>query len=113
MDDTHGMKALRRDVVRRFAIEAQGVPIVLYNPPHAKTQVSTRLLGELAQHGAVRHVDLRHEQVRARDRQRDGAVDPDVEHFIAGLKAIPDMPLVNCLNDAGKAIPAYKPIAAK
>jgi dihydrodipicolinate synthase/N-acetylneuraminate lyase len=36
------------DVVRRLAIEAQGVPIVLYNPPHAKTQVSPRLFGELA-----------------------------------------------------------------
>jgi lysophospholipase L1-like esterase len=31
--------------------------------------------------------------------------------FIAGLKALPDMPLVNLLNDEGKAIPAYKPAA--
>ena len=37
----------------------------------------------------------------------------NTEAFIAGLKAIPDMLLVNCLNDTGKAIPAYKPIAAK
>lgn len=36
------------DVVRRFAAEARGVPIVLYNPPHAKTQVSAKLFGELA-----------------------------------------------------------------
>jgi lysophospholipase L1-like esterase len=34
------------------------------------------------------------------------------EAFIAGLKALPDMPLVDCLNDKGKAIPAYKPAAA-
>jgi len=31
------------------------------------------------------------------------------EAFIAGLKAIPDMPLVNVLNERGKAIEAYKP----
>jgi hypothetical protein len=33
------------------------------------------------------------------------------EAFIAGLKAIPDMPLVNCLNEKGKAIAAYMPAA--
>lgn len=33
------------------------------------------------------------------------------EAFIAGLKIIPDMPLVNYLNEKGKAIPAYKPAA--
>ena len=31
------------------------------------------------------------------------------EVFIAGLKALPEMPLVNYLNDKGKAIPAYQP----
>ncbi len=34
------------------------------------------------------------------------------EAFISGLKALPDMPLVECLNDKGKAIPAYKPAPA-
>jgi len=34
--------------VRRFAAEAAGVPIVLYNPPHAKTQLSPLELGRLA-----------------------------------------------------------------
>ena len=37
----------------------------------------------------------------------------NTEAFIAGLKAIPDMPLVSFLNDKGKAIPTYKPITAK
>jgi rhamnogalacturonan acetylesterase len=32
----------------------------------------------------------------------------NAEAFIAGLKALPDMPLVNFLNDRGKAIEAYK-----
>ncbi|HVT82100.1 MAG TPA: GDSL-type esterase/lipase family protein [Phycisphaerae bacterium] len=31
------------------------------------------------------------------------------EAFIAGLKALPDMPLVADLNDKGKAVPAYEP----
>ncbi len=39
----------------------------------------------------------------------DGAI-VNCEAFIAGLKAIPDMPLVNDLNDKGKAIPAYQPV---
>ena len=34
------------------------------------------------------------------------------EAFISGLKTLPDMPLVNYLNDKGKAVPAYKPAAA-
>ena len=38
----------------------------------------------------------------------EGAI-VNAETFIAGLKALPDMPLVNLLNDKGKAIPAYKP----
>ncbi len=33
------------------------------------------------------------------------------EAFIAGLKAIPDMPLVACLNEKGQAIAPYKPAA--
>jgi len=33
----------------------------------------------------------------------------NAETFIAGLKALPGMPLVNALNDKGKAIPAYQP----
>jgi lysophospholipase L1-like esterase len=33
----------------------------------------------------------------------------NAETFIAGLKALSDMPLVNMLNEKGKAIPAYKP----
>jgi rhamnogalacturonan acetylesterase len=33
----------------------------------------------------------------------------NAETFIAGLKTLPDLPLVNLLNDKGKAIPAYKP----
>jgi lysophospholipase L1-like esterase len=33
----------------------------------------------------------------------------NAEAFIAGLKALPDMPLVDCLNEKGKAIEAYKP----
>jgi len=37
----------------------------------------------------------------------DGAI-VNCEAFIAGLKAIPDMPLVNDLNEKGKAIEAYK-----
>jgi hypothetical protein len=36
----------------------------------------------------------------------------NAEVFIAGLKALPDMPLVNCLNEKGKVIPAYKPLPA-
>jgi lysophospholipase L1-like esterase len=40
----------------------------------------------------------------------DGAIF-NCEAFIAGLKAIPDFPLVNYLNDKGKAVPAYKPKA--
>jgi rhamnogalacturonan acetylesterase len=36
----------------------------------------------------------------------------NAEAFIAGLKAIPDMPLVNCLNEKGNGIPAYAPTAA-
>jgi hypothetical protein len=32
------------------------------------------------------------------------------EAFIAGLKALPEMPLVDCLNDKGKAIAAYRPV---
>jgi len=31
------------------------------------------------------------------------------EAFIAGLKAIPDMPLVSYLSEKGKAIPVYQP----
>ena len=31
------------------------------------------------------------------------------EAFISGLKALPDMPLVNCLNDKGQALPTFKP----
>ncbi|MBN2181854.1 MAG: hypothetical protein JW715_08050 [Sedimentisphaerales bacterium] len=38
----------------------------------------------------------------------DGAA-VNAETFIAGLKALPNMPLVNFLNDKGKAIPAYEP----
>jgi lysophospholipase L1-like esterase len=41
----------------------------------------------------------------------DGAI-VNCEALIAGLKAIPDMPLVNFLNDKGKAIEPYKPGAA-
>jgi hypothetical protein len=33
------------------------------------------------------------------------------EAFIAGLKALPDMPLVNALNEKGKAVDPYKPAA--
>jgi lysophospholipase L1-like esterase len=33
----------------------------------------------------------------------------NAEAFISGLKALPEMPLVDCLNEKGKAIPAYKP----
>jgi dihydrodipicolinate synthase/N-acetylneuraminate lyase len=36
------------DAVRRLADEADGVPLVLYNPPHAKTIASPHLLGVLA-----------------------------------------------------------------
>jgi hypothetical protein len=36
----------------------------------------------------------------------DGAV-TNAETFIAGLKAIPDMPLVDFLNEKGKRIEAY------
>jgi lysophospholipase L1-like esterase len=36
----------------------------------------------------------------------------NAEAFIAGLKALPDVPLVDCLNDKGRAIRAYKPPAA-
>ena len=36
----------------------------------------------------------------------------NAEAFIAGLKALPDMFLVNCLNEKGKAIPAYKSVQA-
>lgn len=42
----------------------------------------------------------------------EGAI-VNCEAFIAGLKAIPDMPLVNDLNEKGQAIEAYKPAAAK
>lgn len=38
----------------------------------------------------------------------DGAA-KNAETLIAGLKAIPGMPLVDFLNDKGRAIPAYKP----
>ncbi len=41
----------------------------------------------------------------------EGAI-VNAETFIAGLKALPDMPLVNFLNDKGKAVPAYKSAAA-
>ena len=37
----------------------------------------------------------------------------NAEAFIAGLKALPDMPLVKFLNDKGKAIEAYKPASAR
>jgi lysophospholipase L1-like esterase len=40
----------------------------------------------------------------------DGAV-INAETFIAGLKALTEMPLINFLNDKGKAIAAYKPTA--
>jgi lysophospholipase L1-like esterase len=33
----------------------------------------------------------------------------NAEAFISGLKALPDMPLVNFLNDRGKVIAAYEP----
>ena len=33
----------------------------------------------------------------------------NAETFISGLKALPDMPLINMLNAKGKAIPPYKP----
>ena len=36
----------------------------------------------------------------------EGAI-VNAETFIAGLKAVPDMALVNYLNDKGKAIAAY------
>ena len=35
----------------------------------------------------------------------------NAETLIAGLKALPNLPLVNFLNDQGKAIAAYKPAA--
>lgn len=35
----------------------------------------------------------------------------NAETFVAGLKALPDAPLVQFLNDKGKAIPAYVPAA--
>ena len=38
----------------------------------------------------------------------DGAV-LNAETFIAGLKALPDMPLVKYLNEKGQAIEAYHP----
>lgn len=38
----------------------------------------------------------------------DGAI-VQAETLIAGLKALPEAPLVNVLNDKGKAIAAYKP----
>jgi hypothetical protein len=37
----------------------------------------------------------------------------NAEAFIAGLKALPDMPLVHFLNDRGRAIPAYTPAAGR
>jgi rhamnogalacturonan acetylesterase len=37
----------------------------------------------------------------------------NAETFIAGLKALPEMPLVTFLNDKGKAIPVYKPAAVR
>ncbi len=40
----------------------------------------------------------------------EGAI-VNCEAFIAGLKAIPNMPLVDDLNEKGKAIPAYQPAA--
>ncbi|TCO51607.1 dihydrodipicolinate synthase/N-acetylneuraminate lyase [Kribbella antiqua] len=36
------------DFLRRTADASDGVPLVLYNPPHAKTQVGPQLLAELA-----------------------------------------------------------------
>jgi hypothetical protein len=42
----------------------------------------------------------------------DGAI-AQAEAFIAGLKALPNMPLVNLLNEKGTAIAAYKPAPAK
>jgi lysophospholipase L1-like esterase len=38
----------------------------------------------------------------------EGAI-AQAQTFIAGLKALPDMPLVGCLNDKGNAIGPYKP----
>ncbi|MDX2968798.1 dihydrodipicolinate synthase family protein [Kribbella solani] len=35
--------------LRRVSAAADGVPLVLYNPPHAKTAIGPRQLGELAQ----------------------------------------------------------------
>jgi len=37
----------------------------------------------------------------------------NAEAFIAGLKALPDLPLVQFLNDKGKVIEAYKPVSVK
>ncbi|GAA1607593.1 dihydrodipicolinate synthase family protein [Kribbella hippodromi] len=37
------------DFLRRTADAADGVPLVLYNPPHAKTTIGPRQLGELAE----------------------------------------------------------------
>jgi lysophospholipase L1-like esterase len=42
----------------------------------------------------------------------EGAI-VNAETFIAGLKALPDMPLNNFYNDKGKAIAAYKPAVAQ
>jgi lysophospholipase L1-like esterase len=41
----------------------------------------------------------------------EGAI-VNAEAFIAGLKALSDMPLVGCLNEKGRAIEAYKPMAS-
>jgi lysophospholipase L1-like esterase len=38
----------------------------------------------------------------------EGAI-VNAEAFIAGLKALPDLPLVKCLNERGRVIEAYKP----
>lgn len=40
----------------------------------------------------------------------EGAI-VQAETFVSGLKAVPDLALVNFLNDKGKAIPPYKPSA--
>lgn len=34
----------------------------------------------------------------------------NAEAFVAGLKALPNLPLLDCLNERGKAIPEYKPL---
>jgi hypothetical protein len=42
----------------------------------------------------------------------EGAI-VNAETFIAGLKALPNMPLNDFYNDKGKAIAAYKPAVAQ